>query len=121
MIDDLKRKAEAATPGKRQVDINGMRGKYTVWLPKEHEAKAADSDGVDGYSVSSANRDFIAACDPSTILRLVRVVEAASEHIESIGDYEHGDLVPMNRTRGTTAALRAAIAGLESEPKAEPK
>jgi hypothetical protein len=41
------------------------------------------------------------------------VVTAARHHIESIDDYD-GNPVPMNRERGTTAALRDALELLQA-------
>lgn len=36
--------------------------------------------------------------------------QAAQDHIDSLDNYADGDLVPISRTRGTAAALRAALA-----------
>jgi hypothetical protein len=48
---------------------------------------------------------------------MVAVCREALEHIESMDAYEGGDLVPMNRTRGTTARLRSAIEALDAMQK----
>lgn len=48
------------TPGPWTVLITGMRGSFHIPQAQAHEAGHAD-DGVDGYSVSKANAQLIAA------------------------------------------------------------
>lgn len=48
------------TPAPWTVTITGMRGHFSIKEAQEHEAKHAD-DGVDGYTVSRANANLIAA------------------------------------------------------------
>lgn len=40
---------------------------------------------------------------------------AAQCHIDSLDNYEGGDLVPINRTRGTAAMLRDALAAISAD------
>ena len=49
------------TPGPWTVQLSGMRGSFHIVEAKKHEAAAADTDGVDGYTVSKANARLIAA------------------------------------------------------------
>jgi hypothetical protein len=98
----------------------------TAFLDKiERLAKEADDEewfdiaAICSYSQGwmSDDAEFIAACSPAAVLAMVAVCREALEHIESMDAYEGGDLVPMNRTRGTTARLRSAIEALDSMQK----
>jgi hypothetical protein len=80
--------ARAASP----VMQNGPEGKTVVADGKAHFAP-----GI-GYVKATVTAP---AAEPA-------LVEAAREHIESLDAYD-GDLVPINRTRGTAAKLRAAL------------
>jgi hypothetical protein len=49
------------TPGPWTVELRGMRGAFHIPEAQRHEAEVADHDGVDGYTVSKANANLIAA------------------------------------------------------------
>lgn len=64
----------AHTPGPWTVKLTGMRGSFHIPEAQKHEAKAADVDDVDGYTVSSANARLIAAA-PELLEALRYVME----------------------------------------------
>lgn len=50
----------AYTKGPWTVQLTGNRGGFFIPEAQKHEAEAADTDGIDGYSVSKANARLIA-------------------------------------------------------------
>lgn len=63
------------TPGPWRVEVAGTRGLYRVLIPTEHELAAAETDGMDGGSVTSANAALIAA-SPELLEALQAIVDA---------------------------------------------
>jgi hypothetical protein len=86
MIDlkELKKLAEAATFGQREVTPSGERGFYKIRLDSGHEI-AKMNDGTDGGSVTRANRDLLEATDPQTILDLLAHIQQQEERIVELG------------------------------------
>lgn len=92
MLSDLKKKAEAATPGPYKfwdhTDDDEPWGTFSV------QSKAttcgpdffiSDADGVDDTTpgsllVTSEQAEYIAAASPDVVLKLIAVVEAAPRH-----------------------------------------
>jgi hypothetical protein len=109
-LDDLKRKASAATPGpwRRAIKARVSRTELlhelaTKWLHPEgqgdpdffmvHAGEVCPCITANGPT-SRANAAHIAAADPQTVLALVRVVEVALDYELNMG----GDrLVTLNR------------------------
>lgn len=79
------------------------------------EAKhLGNANALWGYKASLAALHF--ALSPSVVLELVREARRAQAmrdaiewHLKSLDDWPDGDLVPINRSRGTVRGLRAAI------------
>jgi hypothetical protein len=109
MLDTLEKLAREATPGPWRTDPHAL----AVYGAERSVATLYTKSGaITGHE---RNAPYIAAADPATVLKMIAAIRAAAEHVESMDNYEHGDLVPMNRTRGTTAALRDALAALEDK------
>jgi hypothetical protein len=113
---ELKRVAEAATPGPyRVVDNRDMNGAWWIEAPHPegfHVSIAEVRSGCEeAQDIGSAKRDaaFIAACDPTTILALIaerdRLREALAETRLLVDEAE------SNRGPDTDFAFRLGIIG----------
>lgn len=87
------------TPGPWTVMLRGERGTFHVLEAQRHEAEHT-SDGVDGYTVSSANARLIAAAPD--------LLHACKVALPLIEEWLQG-------TPETADLLRAAIAKAESK------
>jgi hypothetical protein len=112
LLDRLEAAAKEATPGPWRVNTAGTNGKIDevyVYAPGDHDDVAIAADIADPATgqMSEANAAFIAACDPTTILRLVRVARAA----QRVDD----DMREWNGVPSDAAAreLRAALSELD--------
>lgn len=84
--DELRSLASKATPGPWTVQISGMRGGFSVYIPEAQKHEAAHSDdGLDGYTVSSANRNYIAAASPEAVTKLLDEIERLKEKCKVCG------------------------------------
>ena len=77
--EDLRRLAEAATPGEwRRFPTGGFA--VVVDIPSEYTAIVAKSDPQWGINRDGANADYIAAANPETMKRLLdRVAKAEAD------------------------------------------
>lgn len=96
------------TPGPWAVSISGLRGSFTVSSPEmqKHEADNTE-DGVDGYTVSSANRNLIAAAP-----EMYEALKALYVGPSSAKD-EPERRVSMNVSRNAFKKMEAAITKAE--------
>lgn len=77
-LEDLKKKAQAATPGERKVFHNGDHSSCLCYQ------KAL----LTGFVVfdSCADQEFIAATNPAVVLELIEKLEIVREALETIGN-----------------------------------
>jgi hypothetical protein len=128
VLDNIERLAKEATPGPWEAmpppapshSDHGYRAITKPWRSRDPcgvYALASNMVKPGEGLVWGADAAYIAAANPAAVLAMVAVCREALEHIESMDAYEGGDLVPMNRTRGTTARLRSAIEALDAMQK----
>ena len=79
-IKELRALAEKATPGRREVSgdgaqvyVDGMIANCACQWANDDDDAGLEADDLRGR----ANANFIAACDPQTVLRLLDIAEAA--------------------------------------------
>jgi hypothetical protein len=107
-IDRLEELAKAATPGKWQSFYEGG-GDHEIVSGDIDIATATSGNAFssnDSFEVASANAAYIAACDPSTILRLVRVARAAKVILAHLDEGARPDQIALDELR---AALKETI------------
>ena len=94
------------TPGPWTVDLNNLRGGFSVRIKEAaaHEASQSLRDGMDGYTVSNANRNLIAAAP-----ELLAAAEAKLKDCREIGDCSRTELMPDEFCSAECAALHAAV------------
>jgi len=113
-MDDLRKLAEAATPGPwKYATPNTVRaGRFNV-VP--NTAAGGSGVGLAGKSdAERANAAYIAACSPDRILRLLDAVDKAREVLSV---YEQFCIDDSRGYASEYAALRTALAALEAEQK----
>lgn len=106
-IDDLERKARAATPGPWSADGYGSGQQVT----------GAEGTIFADTRALHADAEFIAAADPDTILRLIRELQAAERKARTL--HAHGLLTTARPAEPTDAQVEAAyrvFRGMTSHP-----
>jgi hypothetical protein len=118
MLEELKAKAMAATPGPYIADETSIRcesvgkGYYSRFaLTTQRDAHPVHGGGIT-QGQALANAAFFAACDPSTILKLVAVAQAARA---SLAEYDVGSAVTGASDTATMGALRSALSALDTK------
>jgi hypothetical protein len=116
------------TPGPWTVTLGGPRGSFHISEAKSHDEAEHSDDGVDGYTVSSANARLIAAA-PDLLQKLQKVVawldrlatraekDAKDTRFVSLSEANAAD---AKNYRATIADISAAIAkatGSEGEER----
>ena len=79
-LDEMKRVAEAATPGPWQHDISERGNWDRVWLPAWTQGEQRHIEASHDVSRARDDAAFIATFDPPTVRALLAVVEAAKDH-----------------------------------------
>jgi hypothetical protein len=89
--NELRERAEAATPGPWRAGVHPVQDDSVVWGPGSEEFLAnVDGDQVLGgvaYDVNAANARFIAAANPAAVLHLLRErdeLEAKLERVKAL-------------------------------------
>lgn len=81
-------------------------------LMRKHVVVRQDGYGGTVLELSGFARAIEAEAATSLYEATAALREAAQEHLESLDNYDR-DVVPINRTRGTAAALRRALGDQE--------
>lgn len=112
-LSDLKKIAEAATPGKWTVDHPGHGERCEpayLRLPAESGSYEVIVDHRRDYSDPAPDARFISTFNPEMVKRLLAVVEVA----EAFTDYDYEDSLGF-RSAGEVARLREAFARLRTK------
>jgi len=123
-MDDLRKLAEAATPGPWKFDDDAMgcraiKGGKSGSHKQAQYTEIAYTVGLSNDERDRANAAYIAACSPDRILNLLDVVEA-SKHLRYCTEVLLQGTPHAGHTEATAKAveaLRTALAALEAEQK----
>lgn len=114
MLDRLEQLAREATPGPWDVQEDSCDGYDEAWC-EWHRVGPLDLTG----KTLNRNTAYIAAADPSTVLKLIAVVKAAQQAQETMRhgiEYQPWESTETyNKRRAAFAALRLALVELERE------
>lgn len=117
LLDRLERLAKEATPGPWYPGNAGCRSDALAVTSATHNICGMFDGGhaMSPYDTIRANRDHIAACDPETILALVRVARAVGglSHCLECGAY----MTTGWGNHPTACSLGAALSDLDMEAK----
>jgi hypothetical protein len=94
MLDKLEELAKAATPGPWTADkYGGCVESRNDWVCQMWGKTEED------FPNAKPNAQYIAACDPSTILRLVRVARAAKVILAHLDEGARPDQIALDELR----------------------
>jgi hypothetical protein len=99
------------TPGPWSVVLRGSRGTFYIPEAHRHESTAADSDGVDGSTVSGANARLIASA-PCMYAALKEIIAITDADLASGQGFEMSDAA--KHCYGKVTALIAKAEGRQS-------
>jgi len=110
-IEELKKKALAATPGPWAWDDNNIRDadydekEYAPWLV------ASDEPVLCGQIRANTpeNADYIAAANPAAVLGLIEKLDAAHTELELVRDDNHKMMLEIDWLRRQRDELLAAL------------
>lgn len=82
LLNDLRQKAEAATPGEWLIGYGGMAGDdFAVIISRFWKNEICE---LNPRSYRRENADFITACNPAVVLALVAEVERLRDRLDEL-------------------------------------